>query len=369
MMKEEEKIIEREKQKSSGEWEEESAAGAEEAACSSQQDEIPVKTLDEAGELCSKFNEMYRTVKEGREVVKRVNKAYSRFVPGKFRKYLGKTDIIKIERNDQRKIEQVPVMFSNIRSFYSYVMSEGISNEESFKYINDFLGRIGPVIPEKGGFVDKYLGAGIMALFPEKPEESIEAALKMRKELEIFNAERELGGQKTYDIGIGIHSGDLMLGIVGEAERLEGAVISSTVNFAEALERLTSRLGACILVTGAVPRYREYQHRSLGVIRLGDGEKKAEVYDVYQGDPEKIRKLKEETKVLFQKGVDFYGQGDFAHARELFVEVIKRNPYDEAAKVYFLICNRYYEEYSEKGLPEKWDGTLVLEEAAITADA
>lgn len=121
------------------------------------------------------------------------------------------------------------VMFSGIRSFSS--LSEIMSPQDNFKFINGYLSRISPVIRENGGFIDKYIGDGVMALFPGSPEEALRAAVYVIDRVNEYNAFRaELGYRKPISAGIGVHKGNMILGTIGESERFDTTVISDAVN-------------------------------------------------------------------------------------------------------------------------------------------
>ncbi len=105
------------------------------------------------------------------------------------------------------------------------------------------------MIRNNSGFVDKFIGDSIMALFPENTEDAINAAIEMRIKLTEFNHIISQFGQSPIDSGIGIHTGSLMLGIVGGEGRMEGTVISDAVNLASRLEGLTKTYGSSIIIT------------------------------------------------------------------------------------------------------------------------
>lgn len=209
--------------------------------------------------------------------------AFARFVPEQFLTFLGKADITAVGAGDAVQ-RRMTVLFSDIRSFTSIV--ERMSPEESFAFINEYLGRMGPVIRAHRGFIDKYIGDAIMALFPESPGDAVQAALAMRRELRRYNAERLASGRPAIDIGIGIHTGVLMLGTVGESERLENTVISDDVNLASRLETLTKKLHSPIVVSETVMLEggNSGLFRALGKVRVKGKEEAVGVYEVIEGD-------------------------------------------------------------------------------------
>ncbi|EMY53085.1 adenylate/guanylate cyclase catalytic domain protein [Leptospira interrogans serovar Copenhageni str. M20] len=111
------------------------------------------------------------------------------------------------------------------------------------------MGMIAPVIKEHNGFIDKFIGDAIMAIFPARAENAVEAALAMMKALQQFNELRQKENQDPIDIGIGIHTGHLMLGIIGHENRMEGTVIGDSVNLASRIEGLTKQFKCSIIVS------------------------------------------------------------------------------------------------------------------------
>jgi class 3 adenylate cyclase len=172
------------------------------------------------------------------------------------------------------------VFFLDIRDFTS--LSETMTPEQNFRFINSFLKRFGPIIRSNGGFVDKYLGDGIMALFPASSQGALAAAAAMRTELVEYNAGRQRAGHVPVRFGIGIHTGPLMLGTIGENRRMDSTVISDTVNVASRLEGLTKKFGADILVSKeaieALPAGYGHRFEALGSETVKGKTKSIEVY-------------------------------------------------------------------------------------------
>src|SRR5262249_34073841 len=104
--------------------------------------------------------------------IAKTNRAYRRFVPRELMQLLGKENVTEIRLGDQVE-RRMSVLFSDIRFFTT--MSEKMSPKQSFAFINDCLRRVGPNVRAQGGFIDKYLGDGIMALFPERADDAVRA--------------------------------------------------------------------------------------------------------------------------------------------------------------------------------------------------
>jgi class 3 adenylate cyclase len=174
-----------------------------------------------------------------------LNQSLERFIPHEVLKFLGKKSIINVNLGDF-SLEDMSVFILDIRDFTA--MSESMTPTETFTFINNFLNHFGPIVRNNGGFIDKYLGDGFMALFPGDADHALNAALSMREELVVFN-ERHRDLYSPTRFGIGVHKGALMLGTIGESMRMDSTVISDTVNTASRLEELTKKHRADILVS------------------------------------------------------------------------------------------------------------------------
>jgi adenylate cyclase len=204
----------------------------------------------------------YSYLLQGR-TIKDQNIAFRRFVPNEFLDFLSRKDITGITLGDhKRKI--LTILFTDIRSFTS--ISEQMTPEENFKFINRFLGAVGPVIRNNRGFVDKYIGDAVMAIFPDDPEDSINAGLQILEKVSELNISRDPTLTPEVRIGIGIHTGDTMLGIIGEKERYDSTVISDAVNLASRLESLTKRVNVPLLMSEATAQLLD---KDSGAVALG----------------------------------------------------------------------------------------------------
>ncbi len=174
-----------------------------------------------------------RSEADARNELQKLNHAYVRFVPEAFLELLGKTNIISVNLGDHTS-SSLSIMFTDIRAFTP--MAERLTAEETFEFINDYLAQLGPIVRQYNGVVDKYIGDAIMALFVS-PEDAIEAGIAMLEALESFNKRYE--GKGPIKMGVGVHTGEVMLGTIGEKFRMEGTVIGDVVNLAARLEALT----------------------------------------------------------------------------------------------------------------------------------
>lgn len=162
---------------------------------------------------------------------------------------LGKEDITLVELGDQTA-GTMTVLYSDIRGFTG--LSETLAPVETFALVNRHFGATAPLVRLHGGLVDKYLGNAVMAIFPKAPEDAVRAASAMAQTIR-QRANRALADHRTsLACGIGVHSGALILGTVGEANRMDTTVISDAVNVASRLEGLTKHYGVAAIISGSV---------------------------------------------------------------------------------------------------------------------
>jgi two-component system sensor histidine kinase ChiS len=193
------------------------------------------------------------------------------------------------------------------------------------------------------GFIDKYIGDSIMALFPETAEDAIAAAITMQQQVALFNS--QMTQQSDYPeiaIGIGIHTGSLMLGTIGEEQRMESTVISDAVHLATHLEELTKLYGASIIVSEQTLKHlaqpTNYCHRLLSLVKVKGNTDSVAVFEIYEGDSPQVRELKNQTRTQFEEAVHLYYQQQFNEASHIFKEVLQVNSQDKAAEFYIQCC-------------------------------
>ena len=266
--------------------------------------------------------------------------AYSRFVPRDLLRFLGKESIIDVELGDQIQ-QEMTVLFSDIRGFTT--LSETMSPADNFRFINSYLSRMEPIISAHHGFIDKYIGDAIMALFPADVENAVLAAIEMLKRVVEYNESRTQRGFEPIRIGIGVNTGELMLGRIGGKNRMEGTVISDAVNLASRIEDLNKVYETNLLVGEAVrSRLDDSRHniRMIDRVRVKGKSRAVTVYEVYDADAPELRDLKDATRADFERGFAAYRKREFTQAGEIFSDVYRRNPADRAADVYIRRCEK-----------------------------
>jgi adenylate cyclase len=299
------------------------------------------------------------TIEGNRRELSALANASNRFVPHEILSFLHRNNIAEVCLGDQVEAEMT-ILFADVRAFTT--LSEQMSPKENFNFINALLRRLGPVIREQGGFVDKYLGDGLMALFPASTDSALQAALAMRRQLNDYNGERIASGKVPIKIGVGLHTGKLMLGIVGEAERLQGTVISDAVNLAGRMEGLTKLYGAAIMLSEQTLLNLEdpmrYCFRFMDKVQVKGKQEVVSVYEIFDEDSAETVAAKLATRPAFQEGLRLYQGRNFKAARDRFEEVLAYNPHDQAAQLYL----RRAAHFLAQGAPDNWTGVATVTE-------
>ena len=299
------------------------------------------------------YEKNIREAREKEESMRRINEATNRFVPIEFIKSLGHHRITDVKLGDQvEKI--VTVLFSDIRDFTT--LSEKMTPQENFSFVQSFSEMMGPIIGGHRGFINQYLGDAIMAIFPHNAADALTAAIEIQKALRKFNLKRKSENLVPVQIGLGLHTGPLIMGIIGDMERLDAATISDTVNTASRLESLTKYYKAGILISEAALHQIGHPHdfhlRYLGQVQLKGKQAPISIHECFSGNELPDFQYKLETYAAFKTGMEYYINKSFEKAYAAFQEVLKSNPGDLTAKFFLNNTHRYL----QQGIPENWTG-------------
>ncbi len=276
--------------------------------------------------------------------LREANTVFRKFVPTDALKILRKDEIYGIQVGEQ--IEQnMSVMFADIRNFTA--LSEKMTPQENFNFLNSYLKRVGPVIRHNNGFIDKYLGDGILALFPGSAADAAQAALDIIAEVRRYNADREVAHYPALSVGVGLHYGTVMLGTLGEAERIDVTVIADAVNQAARIQELCRILKTPVLLTEVMfqqlPALSDDEYRILGEAQLKGRQAKTTIFELLAGRPEDLMEQMKLSKAVFERGVFFYLERDFAKALRYFAKSLELCPGDYVAQFYFDRCQKRLE--------------------------
>ncbi|MGO9374746.1 MAG: adenylate/guanylate cyclase domain-containing protein [Syntrophobacteraceae bacterium] len=201
---------------------------------------------DEIGQLGAALNGMVEGLRE-RDVVKEI---FGRYVTTQV-----SDEVLKGNVNLGGESRRVTILFSDIRNFTA--MSEQMEPTQVVDFLNDYFSEMVEAVFEYGGVLDKFMGDGMLAVFgsfgdaPDHPRRGVMAALRMKALLGKINGKRSIMGKPPNNIGVGIHTDEVIVGNIGSYRRLEYTVIGDGVNTTARLESLNKVFDSTILITSS----------------------------------------------------------------------------------------------------------------------
>ncbi|MEM7017325.1 MAG: adenylate/guanylate cyclase domain-containing protein [Pseudomonadota bacterium] len=295
------------------------------------------------------------------------NRTFERFVPTEFLTRLGKAELEEVHLGDT-STETMAVLFADIRSFTT--MSEQMSAQDNLGFLNEYLQNIAPCIHEHHGFIDKYIGDAIMALFPgcdgsdkSIADDAVRAGLAMQSALSEFNQQRLKSGQPVIQIGTGIHLGNLILGTIGFEGRMESTVIGDTVNLASRVESLTKYYGIQLAITEEVANTLSQPEncliREIDKVRVPGKTEATTIYEVMDGYPETFQQKMQEYLPLYNIALSKYREHKWAEAHCLFEKLQCILEADKVSQIYMQRC----ESFRHSPPAPDWDVWVMIYDA------
>jgi class 3 adenylate cyclase len=297
--------------------------------------------------------------REDHERIGRLHQAGSRFVPFEFLAALGRRELSEVARGDQIE-RRMTVFFSDVRSFTTLV--EGMSPQETIGFVNAYLGVMEPPITRAGGFIDKYIGDAVMALF-ESADDAVGGAIAALRALDAANADRRASGKSPITIGIGLHTGTLMLGTVGGERRLSCTVLGDSVNLASRVESLTKKYGAALLITDATraalspERLAALELREVDRVAVKGKSEPVTLYEVLDGLDDASRARRRSTRLALEESLATLRRGEPQQALERLNAAAEIDPADPTLALHRQRCR----DFAVTGLPVGWDGVVRLD--------
>ena len=266
-----------------------------------------------------------------------LTEAYQRFVPEQLLESLDKKSILEVELGNQVQ-KEMTVLFSDIRSFTN--ISEQLDPADNFKFVNDYLAAVVPSIRKYDGYVDKYIGDAIMALFTKKSSDAVYSAIDMLSKLDALNKERIKQGLPNISIGIGINTGSVMLGTLGVPDRMEGSVISDTVNLSARLEELTKFYKVPLIISSETENNlpNSIQRREIDIIEVKGKKNKVRIFEVFQWEQKRTRDKKIELSSVFIEALELYRNNNLKTCLKVLKKYEKELPNDPILQLYQNRC-------------------------------
>lgn len=238
------------------------------------QNKIDLYQKDELGQLASAFNDMSKGLYERDKVRNLLGKVISPEIA---------EELINKDVKLGGEEKEMTILFTDLRNFTG--MSEKRPPAEVLSLLNEYLTRMTGIIDKYGGVVDKYIGDAIMALFgapldlPEHAQKAVSCAIEMNTALSQLNLDFEKKGLPTLEMGIGINTGNVVVGNMGSRDRLNYTVIGDNVNLASRLESITKEYQVPIIVSEATRlQSGQINFRKLGRINVKGKQDQVTIY-------------------------------------------------------------------------------------------
>lgn len=294
---------------------------------------------DEVSAMAASLNTMASTMRDADVQQLRRREVYARFMPDRIADLLGAPSVETIDKQTfaSRAMTTMHVSFTFDEQVYES------RSRELFDNINEITECTAEIVSAKGGTILSFAHDGFDALFRPDSADPVSAAVAIRQRIIAINRERTRREQSLVRLRITLDSGEVMLGVVGDESRMQATAVSSSFNTARMLEALFSRFDANILCTESIERWADgYGSRYIG--KTHDGEALIRVYEIYDGDSYLTRKGKAEAEKLFAEGIYTLYAGEYAEAKRIFMEVVRRNSGDGAARYYLYLADRFEKE-------------------------
>lgn len=289
------------------------------------------KSFGSFGYLANQFNLMLVRLQKSRSELIQLNKSYSRFVPHQLLKQLTAGGVNDISLGDSCE-RNMTVLFCDIRGFTT--LSETMSPAANFRFINRYLSQIAPVINKHGGIIDKYLGDGIMALFPNGADEALTAAIQMLESLDNYNKKLKQNKLPIIEVGLGLHTGKTMLGTVGTSSRMDATVISDTVNAAARVESMTKAFATKILITEETKKeikdLSKYRMRYIATCQIQGKNRPVTLYEIFNNDSLSVQREKLNNQSVMIQAWKTYKNGDSALAIQMYQKLLEKSNHDKS---------------------------------------
>ena len=223
----------------------------------------------------------YRNVKEYSMELEEKNEIYYKFIPREFLALSGNKNVTDDTKNETKTCS-LTLLSANISDLSE--MSKSFSDNEIFTIVNKYLSTVGMIVRTNGGFIDKYFGSGIIALFADHGENAVKCAVQMEEAIDKVYRELGKGDKQKFHLSVGIHYGQVALITVDEADHKTSLTISDSVNTVLHLEDLTKKYEKSILVSKSYMDYAKlgdkYDFRFVDKIVTDDDGKQEEIYTV-----------------------------------------------------------------------------------------
>lgn len=277
------------------------------------------------------LNKINNNIRNNENSVKQANLEAQKFIPKQFFKFFGKSSIAELELGNQvkKKATLISVKLSGLET------SKEMSLEENFNFLNSYLNVISPLVRRFGGFVDKYYGEGILAVFG-KAENALDCSHAISRAISVKNRQNKtLPNVKERIV---IMTSQVIFGIVGEEEHKMPTIVSSIITEMDRIDQICKMMESQVVfadnMLDNLPLNYKFLYRNIGEITLFDKQRTLLFEDLEVMPRDKCSKLVK-SKAIFERGVLCYENGDYDEACRQFSEALRIAPNDKGCYVYY----------------------------------
>jgi adenylate cyclase len=323
---------------------------------------------DEVGYLATWFNRMvedlemaYNQIKQyayksvlAKNSEEKIRHIFQKYVPTEIIDEVLKT---KGQNLLVGKKQTTTILFSDIRSFTT--ISEKLSAEEVVTSLNTYFNIMVSIIIQHKGIIDKFIGDAIMSIFgapvlhDDDPLQAVQTGLEMLESLSAFNKNQVKMGRPIFRVGIGLNTGEVVVGNIGSTQKLEYTCVGDAVNLASRLEGLTKMYGVPIIISEYTynATHNGVKARVIDSVRVKGKLKPVKIYEPYKDVPPETEKAYK----LFSEGIELYRGRNFHDARRLFNKSNQILDGDMPSSLYEDRCN----ELIQNPPGDDWDGVFT----------
>jgi len=260
------------------------------------------------------FRSLEQAVREARDV-------FEHFVPPAYLRRIAAQGLrsIRLGEADQ---QWVTVLSCDVRGFTA--LSERVNPSELIALINHLFERITRVVDWRRGVIDKFLGDMILCIFEgdDSAQRAVACGVDILTVVKSINTDKNRPTDQAIQIGIGLHTGPVILGTIGSPKRMDSTVLGLTVNLAKRLEELTRPLGIDMLISDQVanqlPNGHGHRFRKLGEVSVKGSSVPIGAIEVYDQDQPEVRHLKDQIEPIMSEGIELFKAGRLDDAMSNF---------------------------------------------------
>ena len=298
------------------------------------------------------------------EAANRLTRLFEKFVPKGFLERIAPEGLESL-RFGTAESDEATILFSDIRSFTD--LSEPLSPQELMDFLNDYLKMMNMSIMVNHGFVDKFIGDAVMAIFDRTEQSSndarnaLNAGMGMLQVLGTMNQKRKRQGQVPISIGIGIHTGPVVFGTLGFEERMDSTVLGDAVNLASRLESLTKYYGASLLFSDQTfdalgDEKENLLIRKIDTVMVKGRKQAVTIYELFNSDSLDVQSAKKMVMQSFEEPLSLYRQKKWMEAEQRFTDLVRNQPLDSLPAIYVERCQNFL----ENSPSDDWAGVHVF---------